>query len=186
MITHKDIKVKFKYINEIFGCACFPDIMALKIFPDGKEITESMSAYNFFRNYQDHLFELKDPSVSVVVVGDGCTPRTASMFAFRTAWSCYSIDPEMKWRNNGRVNRLTCIKERIENLEPYHFDKLVLIHIHSHAKLEDSVSRLTANKRVVLSMPCCVKQERERPPDYSFIDEGIWSPKNKVDVWVDF
>lgn len=184
-ITHKDFMKKNKYINEMMGCACFPDLLSLKIFPNGKEITESCSAYNFFRNNQGALFSLGDSSVSVVVVGDGCTPRTASLFAFRSAWTCHSIDPEMKWKNNDRVNRLAVYRDKVEAFQEVYFDKLILLHIHSHADLSVSVEKFKADKRVVLSMPCCVKQKRERPPDYEFVDEGVWSPHNKNLIWYD-
>lgn len=186
MSEHKDLMLKLKYINEMMGCSCFPDLLSFKIFPDGKEITESCGAYNFFRNPQKEHFELGDPSVSVIVVGDGCTPRTASLFAFRSAWTCISIDPNLKWKNRGRVSRLFCIQKKVEDVKSFHFDKLVLIHVHSHARLEDSVSKFTANKRIVLSMPCCVAQIRERTPDHSYIDNSVWSPHNKIDVWFDY
>lgn len=184
-ITHKDFMKKNKYINELMGCACFSDLLSLKIFPNGKEITESCSAYSFFRNNQDTLFRLDDPTVSVIVVGDGCTPRTASLFAFRSSWMCHSIDPNLKWKNQNRVQRLEIHQNKVEDFDVGYFQNLILLHIHSHATLEESIDKFRANKRVVLSMPCCVKQTRERPPDYEFIDEGIWSPHNKNLIWYD-
>ena len=69
----------FRYINELVGCSCSPDLLALKIFPNAKELTESAAAYNAVR-HRLKQYDLKDPTVSVVCVGDGCTPRTASMF----------------------------------------------------------------------------------------------------------
>ena len=186
MSAHKDFLYQFRYINEMMGCSCFPDLLSMKIFPDGKEITESCGAYSFFRDRQHELFLLSDSDVTCIVVGDGCTPRTGAMFAFRTKWHCHSIDPEMKWKNNSRVDRLTCYTKKVEDFGELHFEKLALIHVHSHARLEESVARFTANKRVVLSIPCCVAQERERPPDIEYKDRGIWSPENLLKVWVDF
>lgn len=92
----------------------------------------------------------------------------------------------MRWQNNERVSRLQCIKSNVENLEESHFEKLALIHVHSHARLEKSVSKFTADKRVVLSIPCCVAQERERLPNIEYRDESVWSPENLVKVWIDF
>lgn len=185
MSDHTMFMKKMKYINEMMGCACFPDLLSMKIFPDGKEITESCSPYNFLRNNKESLFSLGDSNVALISVGDGCAPRTAAMFAFRTAWNCYSIDPNMNWKNNGRVDRLECFKCRVEEMPYYHFDNLVLLHIHSHAPLLESCNHFTANKRIVLSMPCCVKQVREREPDLIYVDESVWSPHNKNLVWYD-
>ena len=123
MSEHQEFMKRMRYINEMMGLSCFPDLLEMRIFPNGKEITESMAVYNFIRNKQD-WFELNDPEVVVIAVGDGCTPRTAAMFAFRSAWQCYSVDPNMKWKNRGRVKRLTCLKDKIEDFESHHFKKL--------------------------------------------------------------
>ena len=43
-----------------------------------------------------HLPPLPMPhSVLLVAVGDGLTPRTAALFAFRTQWTCVAINPLM-------------------------------------------------------------------------------------------
>jgi hypothetical protein len=186
----KDSKQGTRYINEMMTCSCFPDLLRLKIFPNGKEITESCSAYNFFRQYYKE-FDFSDPDVTIISVGDGCTPRTAGLFAFRSNWECISIDPNLKWSNTSsydftaKVKRLTCIRERIEGCKNIHFKKLALVHVHSHASLEISCNKFTADKRIVLAMPCCVPQVRERLPDFSYVDESIWSPQNKINVWYD-
>lgn len=86
---------KFRYVDEFLGLRCAPELLEMRLFPNGKEITESMSAYSAARKYVSCLpgFALNDPNVSVICVGDGHQPRTATLFAMRTAWSTYSVDP---------------------------------------------------------------------------------------------
>jgi len=157
-------------------------MLALKLFPNAKELTESVAAYNAVR--KTRLFQLNDPSVTLISVGDGCTPRTAAMFAFRSAWRCWSVDPRLRsdW---SAVQRLHVKPQRVEDCEPMHTDKLVIVAVHSHAPLDVACQKFTAEQRVVIAIPCCVPQERERPPDFEYVDKGIWSPQNKVMVWID-
>ena len=57
-------------------------------------------------------FRPDDAGVTLVAVGDGVTPRTAALFAFRTAWQTVAIDPLMtepgEWSK--RVERLTAVR----------------------------------------------------------------------------
>ena len=76
----------FRHIDELIGCACFPDLLERKFFPNGKEITESAAAYHYVRWHLPR-FALRDPDIAMVSVGDGHTPRTAAMFAFRSEMS---------------------------------------------------------------------------------------------------
>lgn len=178
-----ELRPLFRYINEALALKCFSDILEQRLFPDAKEITESMAAYNAIRN-KARLFNLGDPNVVLIAVADGNTPRTAAMFAYRTAWQCVSIDPRLV-KAGWPIKRLTCWQKRIEDCEPQHFSKLVIVAVHSHAPLDIVCARFTSDERVVVAIPCCVKQERERAPDFAYIDKGIWSPKNKILVWID-
>lgn len=182
-LTYGEYMPLFRYINELVGCSCFPDLLALKIFPNAKELTESAAAYNAVR-HRLKQYDLKDPTVSVVCVGDGCTPRTASMFAFRSAWTCYSIDPNMndgKWEAS--VKRLHIVKSKIEDWHG-EFDKVIVVAVHSHATLENAALNVTGKQRSFVAIPCCVKQTLwSIAPDVEYVDKGIWSPENKVKVW---
>lgn len=184
-MTQKDFYGSLKYINELVGCMCFPDLLSLKIFPDGKEVTESASIYAYIRKHQKDNFPFGDANTVFIAVGDGSTPRTASMFAFRSQWQCFSVDPALKWRNNGRVGRLNIIPKRVEQLPNLHFDKLVIAAVHSHANLKIVADKFTANKRLIIAMPCCVSQDIGKPPTYEFVDNGVWSTKNRILVWED-
>jgi hypothetical protein len=181
-----ELRPLFRYINEIMGCKCFPDLLELGIYPNAKEITESLAAYSAARKYGKKLFPFEDRKTSMISVGDGASPRTAAMFAFRSAWQCYSIDPNLKHKANWkRIKRLVVMPNKIEDLAGGHFCKLVLAAVHSHAPLDVACEKFTADKRMVVAIPCCVPQVRERPPDIEYIDKGIWSPENKVQIWID-
>ena len=173
-----------KYINEAFALSCLPDIQERKLFPNAKEWTESMATYNAVRKCLKR-FALNDSRVSLVSVGDGHTPRTAALFAFRTAWQCYSIDPNVAVRDY-KIQRLSVYRKRIENIPPWNFlGPLVIVAVHSHASLQEAVNRLRSETdRAVVAMPCCYKQEiDERKPDVSYKDAGIWSPHNLIKIW---
>ena len=173
---------KMRYINEIMGCACFPDLLELKVFPNAKEITESSAVFNYLRYKK--LFAFDDPDVTFVCVGDGSTPRTAARVAFRTSWNCISVDPEMNFENNGRVRRLECIKSKVEDVSGGHYKKLVIAHVHSHAKIDETLKKFSGDEMVVVSMPCCVRQFISgKEPTETVVDKSVWSPKNKLVVW---
>jgi hypothetical protein len=176
----------FRYMNELVKCRCLPDLLSLNLFPNAKELTESAAAYNAVR--KQHIFELSDRGVCLLSVGDGCTPRTAAMFAFRSAWTCFSIDPRLRQKSiPWPIDRLYTIAARVEDITPRlvaGWDKLVIVAVHSHAPLEECM-KWKAKQRLVVSIPCCVPQTRERKPDLTYYDMGIWSPENKVLVWKD-
>lgn len=185
-ITYREVRHLFQYINEIHGCACFADMLVYKLFPNVKEITESCGAYEVVF-HKTTKYALNDPAVTVVVVGDGNTPRTAAMFAMRTAYTCLSIDPRLKkdkikyWENN--IQRLKCYPCRVEDMTTMTFDKLLIIAVHSHANLQTTVDKFIAKERMVIAIPCCVAQELNYKPDMEYVDESIWSPCNTVKVW---
>ena len=179
-----ELRPLFRYINELWNCKCFPDLHLLGLFPNAKELTESMAAYNALRS-KVRAFDLGDPEVTLIAVADGSTPRTAALFAFRTAWQCISIDPRLK-KLGWDVRRLTCWALRVEDCAPMHFGKLAIVAVHSHAPLDVVCEKFTAEQRVVVAMPCCVSQVRERPPDIEYWDRGVWSPENKIKIWKDF
>lgn len=180
-----EIRPLFRYINELWQCKCLPDLHLLNLFPNAKELTESCAAYSALR-HKARVFEFSDPEVTLIAVADGCTPRTAALFAFRTAWDCISIDPRLRRTDWPTIRRLTCWNRKVEDCEPVHFRKLAIVAVHSHAPLDVVCEKLTGDERVVVAMPCCVKQERERPPDFEYVDKGVWSPKNKIKIWKDF
>lgn len=184
-------KPEQRYLDEFVRLSCSADLIALKVFPNAKEITESFAAYNAVRSLRPRP-DLRDRTV-VVDVGAGHHPRTACTFAFRSRWRAVAVDPLMRarWVARGpiRVDRLTCIRDRIENVvidrQPGE-DTAIIVAVHSHAPLEAAVASCKAFDRIiVVAIECCRDQTLDVPPDYSYDDDGIWSPKRTVQVWRD-
>jgi len=174
------------YLHELTRLRCAPDLLAMGLFPNAKEVTESFAAYHAVRS---HLpgFSLSDRSITLLAVGDGVTPRTGATFALRSAWSCISIDPALRDDNIrrvcSRVERLRAIPLHVQFVEPIECDRAIIVAVHSHAKLEDAVRSVRAREVAVVAMPCCVPQPLATPPDVEFVDPGIASPQNRVLVW---
>lgn len=186
-----------RYLNDLVRSPCGADLLALGLFPNQKEVTESFAAYHAVRT---HLrdFALSDPTVTLVAVGDGHTPRTAATFALRSAWRCISVDPNLKetgrhgvrgrptsrhWRT---VDRLTVHAKRIEDVSIHCDGPAVIVAVHSHAQLPGAVAAVRAPRVAVVAIPCCVRQElRGQAPDIDYRDGGILSPENRVLVWRD-
>lgn len=173
-----------RYLGELVTLTCAPDMLKLRLFPNGKEVSESFGAYNAVR-YKLQQFKLNDPNVSVIVVGDGRTPRTAATFAFRSAWMCHSVDPmlgggSIRW---AEINRLTIHKRRIEDCS-FMADRVILVAVHSHANLSKAVQAVTARELAVVAMPCCVPQKLDGiEPDNEYEDGGVISPCRTIKVW---
>lgn len=185
-ITSTTVQIKkasLRYINEFIRLTSAPDILKRDIFPDAKEISESMSAYNAVRNYQDD-FPLDDRDTKLISVGDGSTPRTATLFAFMSAWDCHSIDPNLKEHQDyPGVDRLTLHKKKVEHFS-ISADTAVLVAVHSHANLDNAVNSIKADKMLVVAIPCCIKQEISgEEPIEEYADWGNFSPKRNVKIW---
>merc|ERR1719242_515792 len=119
----------FRYIDEFLSLKCAEDLIAHKIYPNGKEITESFSVLHALRTYlnasskdlsSDWDYHFENSKVTAVVIGDGATPRIASLLCFITKWNAvYSVDPMLKIKNNkswNRIRHLQCKRSKIEDL----------------------------------------------------------------------
>lgn len=175
-----------RYVDDFFKMKCAPDLLLAKIYPNVKEVTESAGAYAAVRK---HLrLDLTDPNVTCVCVGDGATPRTGAMFAFRSAWNVVSVDPllkmEGKWKS---IDRLLCVKSRIEDYKLITDGPMVIIGTHSHATIPACLAQLHSHSvRHLVAIPCCVPLEIPgKSPYITYRDWGIWSPENEVSVWRD-
>ena len=174
-----------KYLNEfIRQWKSASDMLILGIYPNAKEITESYGAFNAVRNKLK--YDLSDPNVTLVSVGDGKTPRTATLFAFRTNWQYVSIDPMLDktkipvWES--RIQRLKCIASKVEDVDLM-YDKLIILAVHSHADLQETLQHVRGKVRSLVAIPCCVPYSCGLVPSKQYQDAGIWSPKNTVKVW---
>jgi hypothetical protein len=158
------------------------DLLALKVFPNPKEITESVAAYHAVEHYLSHQgFALGDRDTLLVAVGDGSTPRTAALFAHQTAWACHSVDPRLRDRS-WRIDRLTLHRCRIEECH-FEAERVVIVAVHAHVDLARARKAVAAEHVGVVAIPCCVPLDLDRPPDVAYEDFGIWSPHRTVKVW---
>lgn len=141
---------QYKYVNEFFKLnKSGADMMQLGLFPNAKEVTESYAAFNAVRTKLKQ-YDLGDPEVTLVSVGDGRTPRTAALFAFRTKWQCVSIDPLLNttklpvWENS--IQRLKCYSNYVEDVDLL-YDKVVIVAVHSHAKRENLMKEYIVDRK---------------------------------------
>lgn len=172
-----------KYLGEFISMNCAPDMLSMRLFPNSKEISESFGAYDAAR-YRLPQFSLGDPSVSVVAVADGRTPRTAGTFAFRSKWTCYSVDPllkggKLRWAG---IQRLHLVPDKIENFK-LEAKRVILVAVHSHAILSRAVQSIHADELAVIAIPCCVPQTLAHPPDIEYQDRSIISPHRIIKIW---
>lgn len=171
-----------RYLDELIALKCAPDLLATEAFPNAKEISESFAAYNAARKYLKKDFSLGDPDVNVIAVGDGCSPRTALTFAFRSKWIAHSVDPRLREKNKFKVKRIHLYKKKIEDFS-LTCKKAIIVAVHSHAMLQDAVNSVKADKKAVIAIPCCVQQVLDIEPDECYMDWGIFSAERVVKIW---
>lgn len=178
------------HVGEYLTLRCMPDLAASGVYPNAKELTESMAAYAAVRKYlTPHIVAFRDPSVLLIAVGDGSTPRTAAMFALRSRWHCMSIDPVAKqrvWRGDHDriIERLEIVPTRIEDIAIKHAGPVVIAAVHSHARLEATLASIIAPAIHIVAMPCCVPLRiRDVEPVASYADPHCWSAHRRVVVW---
>lgn len=166
---------------------CAMDMLDRQLFPNAKEITESLGMYFAMKKMlgDDFTNEVKNIFRQIICVGDGRTPRTASTFAFRSLWSCYSVDPMLKdkiWN----VDRLYCFPQKIKEFK-WQDNGLptTIVCCHSHANIDDVLTSIKARNRSLIVMPCCVNQmpTKAPTPDFDYTDKAVWSPKNRILIW---
>lgn len=186
--TEQTINVAIKrpsnrYLDEFIRLRSAPDMLAKNLFPNAKEITESMAAYDAVR--KNVQLDLADKSVVCLCPCDGHMPRTGAMFAYRTAWRVYSIDPALRTEHKFDIARLNLFKMTAgqfaaENEHVSQHHPTVIVGVHPHAKFDEMVSMApNASSLYVVLMPCCVQMPEE---GYCYYDWGIHSPKRKIIV----
>ena len=181
-------KSSLRYLDEFIRLKCASDLIISKFFPNAKEITESMSVYNTVRKYLQNDFPFDDKETTCLVVGDGTKPRTGALFAFRTNWNVISIDPNMRTDKSFiKIDRLLPVKSKIEDfhslLKFIKTKKVLIVCVHSHAKLTDCIKQLKEKDVIIISMPCCVPDDLDVEPDISYNDWGIHSEKRTINIY---
>lgn len=156
-----------------------------------KEITESWAmleaAKKFVSELDRHL---------IVVVGDGCSPRTGVVFAYFTKADVLSIDPNFNMAHwNEHVfkqtvmgfppQRIQVIKDKIENIGIDCCGRpCVIVWPHTHADMGNTKINNYTN-RTDIAMPCCVPIPKAwmEKQHIVFDDYNILSPKRTIHIW---
>ena len=126
-------------------------------------------------------------------VGDGVTPRTAALFAFRTKWQCIAVDPIMRVETedgswNG-VSRLQIRADMIEETAPIKARKLLVVCVHAHVGLQQCLDVMSWESALgIVIMPCCnfyaaLKLPEGDEPVVEFDDRGVVSPHRLIRVY---
>ncbi|OWZ16112.1 hypothetical protein PHMEG_00010150 [Phytophthora megakarya] len=194
--------VSLRYLNEFVGkLHCAPALLQHGLFPYAKEVTESMALFNAVRRYIEPKTKgetQKDNGKhdGIVVVGDGNTPRTAAMFAFRMrGWKCYSVDPAMEKGTSERsrgwadVSNLVVVRNKIENVR-IALRRAIVVLVHAHVTLDQALSAVQAEEVCgVVTMPCCNWYGQQeslfgRGPDLVYDDFSVLSDHREIRLWV--
>lgn len=197
-----------EYINRFFSLKTAIELMPffqLSSNSAGKEVTESMGCWR--AAIESLKLDPKRKDLDCVVVGDGCTPRTAAMVCHLSKWNCISVDPQLDKDRYNKVykerlaagmpiQRLSVYRSTIEDLPDNLLGKskeAVLMLPHSHAKMDMCLKKLKEcyDKFHVISMPCCEptpekytnKRFAERTNLKVYTDPNVWSPKRTMYVW---
>ena len=188
-------KPSLRYLDWLLRINSGEDILRHQLFPNAKEVTESVAAYFAVRKNLSDIYKFDDPSVLVVVVGDGTKPRTGAIFAYMTKWTVVSVDPIMQTEHgwNAKIDRLHAYKARIEDTgviwgreDCKQFKKLIIVSVHGHAKLTDCLEvtlKIDAEEATIISIPCCIEDDLAQDPDKSYIDWSIWSEHRLVNIY---
>ncbi len=175
-----------RYLEEFVMLKSAPDLLAMKLYPNAKEITEAMGMFHAaVPGGQMKLCGLKH---TALVIGDGNTPRLAAMLAFRTNWDVVSVDPRFKKFSWDKIDRLTTFVGTIEELGVVDCKGMpaILFYPHSHASFEAGVKAMANYSSLKLvAMPCCVPV-----PDswmcrrhIAYRDKNVTSEKNMIHIW---
>lgn len=178
-----------KYMEHFVKLKCAPDLLQMKLFPNAKEISESMGAFEAVTTHvlKGDFSQFGDKNTVMICVGDGVVPRTGALFKFRTSWNCISIDPEVRltteWEE--KIKGLTVIKKRLEEMGfDYPENRVIVVMVHSHARIKDVFKHIKAKELHIVSIPCCIPHDLDGIPYIGIHDSNIWSEKNTVKIWL--
>lgn len=156
-----------------------------------KEITESWAMLEAVKTYIPNYNQC-----TVIIVGDGCSPRTGALLAYYTKATVISVDPNFNldhWEDHVTKQtamgfppqRLTIHKSKIEDL-PLDCNQThcVVLWPHSHANMNNT-NIINYTKRTDIAMPCCIPLPKKwtEIPHITFDDFNILSPKRTLHIW---
>ena len=183
--------ISSRYMTEFLQLHCATELVESRVFPDAKEMTESFSAFNARRTQLSADFSADDPNITLVSVGDGHTPRTAALFAFRTRWNCVAVDPEMGFAKDSKasydIDRLQHHCAKIEEMR-IKTKRCIIVMVHAHVSLATTLRSIQAEDGTAacIALPCCnyysaIDAPNRAVPEYE--DMSVISPHRTVRVW---
>lgn len=170
-----------RYLDEFVRLKCAPQLLEERLFPNAKEISETMATFAMTRKILGPT-RLGDPSVLALDIGCGGSPRTASFVALMTRWTTRAIDPNLR-RMDVPFKRVTCIRAKIEDCVVTHNGMVVALCVHSHATLPSVLQAIQAPDLLVVAMPCCKPHESVGGPCLEVDDFACLSPERRVRAW---
>lgn len=183
-LTVRLYKPTTRYFDEFLNLKCAPDLVRLKLYPNGKEVTESFAMYRGIVRLVGP--ELLSETVTLVDVGCGKQPRNAALFAHRSRWNCIAIDPNLdpKWEGGKDVERLECYRMQIERYRCDVSGPVIVAMVHAHVDIPTVLRSFNGIEQLlVVSMPCCVPSRAEIDATLDYYDHGCWSPHRQLFVW---
>jgi len=88
------VQTYLRYIDEFVRLSSAPMMLELGLFPNAKEISETMAIWEAYRKFLSKDCADFTDEDAFIAVGDGATPRTAALFAFLSkGGTCFAIDP---------------------------------------------------------------------------------------------
>lgn len=180
-----------KYIARFMAWNSAPDMLEMKLFPNIKEVAESMSMFycveSLLMNWDEYIRDnRRNQNINVVVVGDGHRPRTGALFAYSTKWNVVSIDPEMK-SVDYPIQRLKCYDCKVEDVPDIDFgdEPLIIIYPHSHAPVQVGWDKFQSTRKWLIKMECCTKDKLDLPY-YAFRDTNAITAANQIFIWCNY
>jgi len=174
-----------KYVNRFIGWNSAAEMLEMKLFPNIKEIAESVSMLYCVEQKLmgwDTDIEKKREDINVVVIGDGVSPRTACVFAFHTNWNCYSIDPLLR-KEEYPVRKLKVYQKEIKEVKLNFGDQITIIIMpHSHAPIEECWNNVQSTRKWLIKLECCTK-DRLDFPGITYRDKYAITPENQIFIW---
>jgi len=182
---------KYHYLDWFWTNMVLQNDPGIILFPNAKEQTESVGALFAAKT---HIPQLKN--ATVIVVGDGNTPRTGYLFS-KEAKKVVSVDPLMqtKWTlpNDVLPPNLQACSLTIEQFYETKWitekqsddDIIVLVAVHSHALFQSYVPQFNNGRlHAIIAIACCVEQETDLlVKTQTYDDFGILSPCRTICIW---
>ncbi len=188
-----------QYMTAFVRHGSSPLLLQMKVFPDSKELSESMACAEAIRR-----FVRPDPKdATFLVVGDGSTPRTAALLALLYPESkSYSIDPQLKMPSlkaemspddaahpSPEIKNLFYTRGLIEDVY-IRAPRVCVVMMHAHVSIDQVLTAIHSSTTDVsiVACPCCCYHEGQskfqgRCPDHQGDDYGIWSEQRHMRVW---